>query len=313
MQSLHRIQYHRYGGPDVLRLEEFEPPTLRRGEVLVRVRAAAVNAMDGKIRRGELRAMTGRRFPRGLGHDFAGVVEDVGQGVSRVRAGDSVLGAADLRRAGAFADVVVADEGAVVAKPDSVSFEQAATLPVVGVTALQVLRGAGRAGRSSSVFIHGCAGGVGTAAVQLATRDGVRVAGSCRPSAARAAAARGVDPVVGFDVDPAPLRHQFDLVLDTAGSLPVATARALLKPGGRIVDIVPSTVKFARSLLPGPYSLHLGRPDVSDLEAVATAAGQGELIVPIARTVPLDEAIAAIVELETEGTPKGGKVVVVLG
>ena len=313
MQALRRIQYHRYGGPEVLRLEEFEPATLRRGEALVRVRAAAVNGMDWKIRRGELRAMTGQRFPRGLGHDFAGVVEGIGEGVSRIRVGDSVLGAAGIRRAGAFADVVIADERAVVRKPDGLSYEQAATLPIVGVTALQALRSAGRLQRSQSVFIHGCAGAVGTTAVQLAIRHGASVTGSCRPSAARAAAARGVDLIVEFDFDPTLLTHRFDIVLDTTGTLPVGTGRALVKPGGHIIDIVPSPRKFVRSLLPGPYSVHMGRPDVSDLEEIATTAAHGDLVLPIARTVPLDEAIPAIVELETKGTPKGGKVVVVMG
>jgi NADPH:quinone reductase-like Zn-dependent oxidoreductase len=312
MQAVRRIQYHHYGGPEVLRLEEFVPASLRRGEVIVRVRAASVNGMDWKIRRGELRGMTGRRFPRGLGHDFAGVVEGIGDGVSRIGVGDPVLGAADLGRAGAFADVVVADEGAVVRKPDDLSYEQAATLPVVGVTALQALRSGGLQ-RSQSVFIHGCAGSVGTIAVQLAQQQGASVAGSCRASAARAVAARGVDPIVGFDFDPTPLQHQFDLVLDTAGTLSADTARALIKRRGRIIDIVPSTRKFVRSVLPGRYSLHLGRQDLTDLEEIATNAGHGDLVLPIARTVPLDEAIPAIVELETQGTPKGGKLVIAMG
>ncbi len=312
MQAPRRIQYHRYGGPDVLLLEEFEPPTLHRGEVLVRVRAASVNGLDWKIRRGELRPVTGRRFPRGLGHDFAGVVEGVGGGVSRIRVGDSVLGAADIRRAGAFADVVVADEGAVVVKPDGLSYERAATLPVVGVTALQALRRAGVFEGSRSVFVHGCAGGVGTAAVQLARQHGAWVAGSCRPSAATAAAARGVNPIVEFDFDPTPFDQHFDLVLDTAGTLPAKTAHALVKSGGRIIDIVPSALKLVRSVLPGPYSLHLGKPSISDLQEVAAAAANGDLDLPVARTVPLHEAIPAIVELETHGTPKGGKVVVVM-
>lgn len=312
MPTLRRIQYHRYGGPEVLRLEEFEPPTPGQGEVLVRVRAAAVNAMDWKIRRGELKSMTGRRFPRGLGHDFAGVVEAVGEGVSRVRVGDSVLGAAAIKRAGAFADMVIADEGSVAIKPDGLSYEQAAMLPIVGVTALQTLRRAGVLQPSRSVFVHGCAGNVGTAAVQLAIHHGASVAGSCRASSAPMVAARGVDPIVGFDFDPAPLAQQFDLVLDTAGTLPMRTARALIKPGGRIVDIVPSPRKFVRNALPGPYSLYFGTQDPNDLEELAAAAERGDLVLPIARTVPLDEAIAAIVELETKGTPKGGKVVVVM-
>lgn len=101
---MRRVQYHRYGGPDVLALEDVDTPTPSRGQVLVRVRAAAANAMDWKMRNGEMRAMTGRKFPRGVGHDFSGVIERVGEGVSRLQVGDEVLGGAPLRQAGAFAD-----------------------------------------------------------------------------------------------------------------------------------------------------------------------------------------------------------------
>jgi NADPH:quinone reductase-like Zn-dependent oxidoreductase len=306
-----RIQYHRYGGPDVLRLEEVQPEVPGRGQVLVRVRAAAANAIDWKIRSGQLRLATGKRFPRGVGHDFAGVVEAVGVGVNRLQVGDSVLGATGARRPGAFADLVVADESAIVLKPDALTFEQAATLPIIGVTAYQAVGDASRLRPGQAVFINGCLGGVGRAAVQLARRRGAVVAGSCRPEFAKLAADLGVDPVVGFDVDPTPLAGRFDLVLDTAGTLPISTARALLAPHGRILDLVPTLPKFVRGVLPGPYSLFVGRPITSDLQAVVDAAGRGDLRVPVARTVRLEEAIPALAELETEGRPKNGKLVVV--
>lgn len=310
---LRRVQYHRYGGPDVLRLEEFEPAAPGRGQVLVRVRAAAANAVDWKIRNGDLRPMTGRGFPRGMGHDFAGVVEAVGVGVTRLRVGDAVLGAASLRSPGAFGDMVVADEEAVVRKPTGLAFEQAATLPTVAVTALQALNHAGGLRSGAAVFVHGCLGGVGRAAVQLAKRRGASVAGSCRPASAPEAAGLGVAPVVDFNVDPAPLAHRFDVVFDTVGSLPIRTAHALLKPRGRVVDIVPTPRKFLRSLLPGPYSAFMGKADVNDLEEVADAAERGDLKVPIGRTVPLADAISALTDLEINRTPRGGKLVVVMG
>ena len=134
-----RIQYYEYGGPERMRLEEFSPAAPGKGEVLVRVMAAAANPMDWKIRNGDTKLMTGRSFPRGLGHDFAGTVEDLGPGVTRFRAGDAVLGAMSLKASGAFADMVVADETQIVKKPADLSHEQAAALPTVGVTAPQAL------------------------------------------------------------------------------------------------------------------------------------------------------------------------------
>jgi NADPH:quinone reductase-like Zn-dependent oxidoreductase len=156
-----RLQYHRYGGPDVLALEDAETPTPGRGQVLVRVRAAAANAMDWKIRNGEMRAMTGRKFPRGVGHDFAGVIERVGEGVTRLRVGDEVLGAARLQHAGAFAEFVIADEKSVAHKPDGLTFADAATLPVAGITAYQAVTKVGRLRPGQDIFINGCLGGVG--------------------------------------------------------------------------------------------------------------------------------------------------------
>ena len=305
-----RLQYHRYGGPDVLALGDADTPTPGRGQVLVRVRAAAANAMDWKIRNGEMRPMTGSRFPRGVGHDFAGVIERVGEGVSRFHVGHEVLGAARLQQAGAFAEFVIADEQSVAHKPDALTFAQAATLPVVGLTAYQAVTKAGRLQPGQDIFINGCLGGVGRIAVQVATGVGASVTGSCRSGSESDAHQLGVDTVVAFDLDPAPLTGRFDVVFDTAGTLPFATARRMLKPGGRIIDIVPSIAKFARSILPGPCTAFMGRPDSDDLQHVADAAGRGEIATRISRTVTLANAIPALIDLENSPTASGGKLVI---
>jgi NADPH:quinone reductase-like Zn-dependent oxidoreductase len=289
-----RLQYHRYGGPDVLALEDAETPTPDRGQVLVRVRAAAANAMDWKIRNGEMRAMTGRKFPRGVGHDFAGVIERVGEGVTRLRVGDEVLGAARLQHAGAFAEFVIADEKSVAHKPDGLTFADAATLPVAGITAYQAVTKVGRL----------------RPAVQVATGLGASVTGSCRSGSEADARQLGVDTIVTFDVDPAPLTGRFDVVFDTAGTLPFGAARRMLKPGGKIIDIVPSAAKFVRSILPGPYTAFMGRPDSDDLQHLADAAARGEIATRISRTVPLVDAIPALTELEHGRSSGGGKLVI---
>ena len=305
-----RIQYHQYGGPDVMRCEDFEPARPGPGEVLVRVRAAAANPMDWKIRNGEMKIMTGRKFPRGLGHDFAGVVVAVGENVRRLKVGDEVLGGASIKAAGAFAEMVVADESAVVAKPENLSWEEAAAIPIVGLTAFQAMVNTGKLRAGQAVFINGCLGGVGRSAVQIAMAHGASVAGSCRPTAAQEARDLGIAPIVDFDFDATTLAERFDVVFDTAGTLPIRTAQALVKPGGRIIDIIPTPAKFVRSALPGPYQVLVAKATVADLEAVAQAAGKGILRPSIARTVPLDKAIEALTELERNHTPKGGKLVI---
>lgn len=312
MTTAKRIQYHQYGGPEVLRLEDFEPAPPGPGEVLVRVRAAAANPMDWKIRSGAMKMLTGRRFPRGLGHDFAGVVEAVGDGVTRLGVGDEVLGGAPLKTAGAFAELVVVEAKGVVKKPAELSFEDAAAIPTVGITAFQALADLGKPPPGQAVFVHGCLGGVGRAAVQMASAHGASVGGSCRATATHDARDLGVAPIVEFDFDPTALSGRFDIVLDTAGTLPVKAAQTLLKPGGRIIDITPTPAKFARSALPGPFKVLIAQAVTEDLEEVARAAGQGTLRLPIARTVPLTQAIAALTELE-RGMTKGGKLVITAG
>jgi NADPH:quinone reductase-like Zn-dependent oxidoreductase len=312
MPTMKRIQYHQYGGPERMRLEEFTPAAPGKGQVLVRVLAAAANPMDWKIRNGDAKLLTGRRFPRGLGHDFAGVVERAGKGVTRFTAGDAVLGGMMPRPSGAFAEMGVAAEKHIVMKPAGLSYEEAATLPTVGVTALQAVIDKGKLQAGQSVFIAGCLGGVGRIAAQIALTQGASVAGSCRETASQDAKALGIDAVVDFDFDPSSLKDRFDLVLDTAGKLPIEVARTLLKPGGRIVGVHPSLAAMARNVFSRDFKVLIGNWKAKDLEGLAQAAAHGKLNLPIARAVPLTQAIGALTELEEKGTPKGGKLVVTL-
>jgi NADPH:quinone reductase-like Zn-dependent oxidoreductase len=306
-----RIQYHEYGGPEVMRLEDFEPARPGGGEVLVRVRAAAANPYDWKVRNGEMKIMTGRKFPRGLGYDFAGVVAAVGEGVTRLNVGDEVLGAAQIKASGAFAEMVMAAEKAVVHKPAGLSFEEAAAIPTVGSTALQALVNKGKLQVGQAVFVHGCLGGVGRTAVQIAVaRAAAVVAGSCRASAMQDARDLGVDPVVEFDSIPTTLKGQFDIVFDTVGTLAPAAARMLCKSGGRIIDIVPTPAKFVKSVLPGRYTVQITQPNISDLDDLARMCAQRTLRLAIASAVPLKDAIAALTELERNHTPRGGKLII---
>jgi NADPH:quinone reductase-like Zn-dependent oxidoreductase len=309
-----RIQYHEYGGPEVMRYEDFQPQPPSAGEVSVRVRAAAVNPYDWKIRNGEMKMMTGRKFPQGVGHDFAGVVEAVGYGVTGVGVGDDVLGATQIKAGGAFAEVVVARETGVAKKPAGLSFEEAAAIPTIGIAALQALVDTGKLQPGQAVFVHGCLGGVGGAAVQIASaRGATTVGGSCRANAIPDARDLGVDPIVEFDSIPTTLNGLFDIVFDTVGTLPPKTARMLLKSGGRIVDIVPTAVKLAKSVLPGPYKVMFARHNANDLGELAQACARGTLRLPIARTVPLDHAIDALTDLERTNTPRGGKLIITMG
>lgn len=305
-----RIQYNRYGGPEELKLVEVDIPEPARNQVRVRVMAASVNPMDWKIRRGDLKMMTGSSFPRGLGHDFAGVVEAVGPGLNHFKVGDEVFGATGLREAGAFADVVIADAKTTFKKPPSVSFEVAAALPIASFTAWHGLMDKAKLRTGQSVFVTGCLGAVGRAAVQLALLNGAVVSGSCSAGGREEALALGVCEVVdyaGFSADRFPKR--FDIVFDTAGALTMSQCDAMLKQGGVALHIVITPTKMIRSLISSRHKAVFGIATPQSAAGITSAAAQGKLTPKIARTVTLAQSIPAMVALERAGSAKGKLVI----
>src|SRR3989475_4950482 len=214
------IVYHSYGSPDVLRLEEIEKPTAGDDEVLIKVRAAAVNPLDLLFRGTSymVRIMTGLRKPKDtrLGVDMAGQVEAVGRNVTQFKPGDAVFGTCK----GAFAEYVCTSESALVVKPDNVTFEQAASVPIAAITALQGLRlgGLGDKGQIQAkhkVLINGASGGVGTFAVQI----GADVTGVCSTRNVEMVRSIGAKQVIDYTREDFTKSGQsydqrYDLILD---------------------------------------------------------------------------------------------------
>lgn len=310
---MRRIQYHRYGGPEEMRLEEVDPPTPARGEIRVRIRAASTNPTDAKIRAGVLKLVTGSRFPRGYGHDFAGVVDAVGPQASRFAIGDAVFGVSGMQPAGAFADQLIIAEAQAWPKPPTASFEVAACLPMASVTDWSGVVDRANLREGQSAFVTGCLGGVGRAAVQLALMRGARVWGNCSACDRDEALALGVEEVGDYrDFDVAAGRGRFDLVFDTAAGLAVGQCRAMAKAGGVAVHAAPSARAFAASLI-SSHALASARPTPARMEGISRAAEEGHLVPKIARTVPLAEAIPALVHQENGAAPKGKLAIVPQG
>jgi NADPH:quinone reductase-like Zn-dependent oxidoreductase len=237
MAHMKAIVYRQFGSPEVLRREEVEKPTPQKGEVLIRVHAAGLNPLDWKLMLGHpwpLRLVMGLRKPKRPGVDVAGTAEAVGPGVTEFKPGDEVFGACK----GALAEYACAPAAALTIKPESVSFEQAASVPVAGWTALQGLRDKGLVRAGQKVLINGAAGGVGTFAVQIAKQLGAEVTGVC--------STRNVDLVRGLGADRAIdyTRQEiaadgepYDVVLECVGNLAVPLVRRILKPSGRCVMV----------------------------------------------------------------------------
>jgi len=304
-----RVQYHRYGDPEELRLEEVPLREPRPGQVRVRVLAAAANPMDWKIRRGEMKMLSGFRLPRGLGHDFAGLIDALGSGAERFKPGDAVFGVTSIRQAGAFAEYVIADAANVALKPPSVSFEQATAALLVSVTAWTALANKAKLRPGQSVFITGCLGGVGRAAVQIARLLGAEVMGSCSVSDREEALASGVSEVADRNFDVAQYPRRFDVIFDTAGALSLGQCATMLKPHGVSLHIVPTPAKLIGCLLSARHQVVFGKPTPEGLGAIAEALERGEIVAAIGGVAPLSEAIPAIIDLERNGVPKGKLVI----
>src|SRR5438874_1276664 len=233
------IVYRNYGSPDVLKCEEIEKPSAGDDEVLIKVRAAAVNPFDLLFRGTSymVRMITGLRKPKDtrLGVDVAGQVEAVGRNVTQFKPGDAVFGTCK----GAFAEYVCTSESALVVKPDNVTFEQAASVPIAVITALQGLRlgGLGNKGHiqpGQKVLINGASGGVGTFAVQIAKSFGADVTGVCSTRNVEMVRSIGADQVIDYTQHNFTASNQrYDLILDCVGNHSFSACRRILNPDGR--------------------------------------------------------------------------------
>lgn len=312
----------RYGGPETLELREVDAPTLRGPrDVLVRVRAASVNAGDWHMMLGQprvLRLATGLTAPRPSirGMDLAGVVETVGAEVTRFAPGDAVFGTGTL---GTFCELALVPEDRLARKPERASFDEAGTLGVAALTALQGVRDHAKLEPGGHVLVYGAGGGVGTFTVQIAKALGARVTAVTNADAAGLARELGADDVIDYAAeDPLARPTRYDALFDLAGNRTFAECRNVLTPGGKVVSTGAGTRRgmglLARPLagaLTPRVAVFVSGSDTADLETLGGLVDAGKLKPVIERTYPLPEAAEAMRRM---GTGKArGKLVLRVG
>jgi NADPH:quinone reductase-like Zn-dependent oxidoreductase len=314
-----------YGSADVLRLEDIDTPVVGDGGVLVRVLAASVFIGDWHIMTGlpyVFRMVSGLRAPkvRVRGQDVAGRVEAVGRNVTRFRPGDDVFGTCD----GAFAEFATARDNKVAPKPANLTFEQAATIPTTGCTALQALRDAGRVRPGQSVLIIGAAGGVGSFAVQIAKAFGGHVTGVCSTEQVELVRSIGADDVIDYTRDDfAQTGRRWDLILDIAGARSVSHLRGALAPRGTLVIVggegggrwFGGIDRQLRALMLSPFvgqklGTFVSNPKGEDLVVLKELIEAGKVTPVIGQTYPLSEVPEAFRRLE-KGHGRGKVVITV--
>lgn len=240
----------RYGKKGPLRLADVPVPTLREDEVMVEVHAASVNQLDARLRDGAFKLVLPYRLPVALGHDIAGVVTQVGPKASRFKPGDEVYARLDDFRIGGFAEYAAVKESSLALKPRSLSMEEAASVPLVGLTAWQALVEKAGLKAGQKVFIQAGSGGVGTFAIQLARHLGATVATTTSAGNAALVKGLGADVVIDYrSQDFAQVLRDCDLVLHSQDAQALDKSLGVLKRGGRLISISgPPDPEFARAI-----------------------------------------------------------------
>ena len=313
------IVYRCYGSPDVLEFEDVEKPTPADNEVLVRVHAASVNPLDWHYMRGSpyiMRLAAGLGAPKdsSMGVDFAGTVEAVGKSVTRFKLGDEVFGG----RGGAFAEyVIIPEDRALVLKPSNATFEQAASVPVAAITALQALRDKGQLTPGQKVLINGASGGVGTFAVQIAKSFGAEVTGVCSTRNVEMVRSIGADHVIDYTKeDYTESNQQYDLIIDNVGNHSLLANRRVLSPDGIFVVVggakgnwLGPLMRPIKAMILSPFVdqefvMILARIDKDDLTILGDLIQAGKVTPVIDRRFGLSEVPAAI-RYSEEGHARG--------
>jgi NADPH:quinone reductase-like Zn-dependent oxidoreductase len=293
------VRFDRYGGIEVLQVQDVPVPEPSHGEALVKVKAASINPGEAKIREGVFQAIWPATFPSGEGSDLAGIVTKIGPGVESFTPGDEVIGFTDRRAS--HAEYVVVEAKNLTIKPAKVPWEVAGSLPIAGSTAYASVRAVSLK-KGDTVAVSGAAGGVGSIAVQLAARTGAQVIGIAGPANHPWLSAHGVKPIsYGADLADRLRGARIDAFVDTHGAGYVKVAVGLGVPRERIDTIIDFAAAREYGVKAEGSSTALNAAVLAELAALVEA---GDLEIPIAATFPLDQVRAAFSRLE-QGHTRG--------
>lgn len=301
------VQYSRFGGPEVLEIVETPMPEPGNGEVLVQVKAVSINPLDWKIRSGKMKMLSGSKFPKMTGIDVAGIVEKVGEGVNGFSKGDAVFGVVNPMKRGSLAEYLSVPGATLWKKPESLSFAQAAALPVVGTAAYEALFKLGGMSEGSEVLLNGASGGVGMFAIQIAKRAKARTTAVVGPGGVAFAKAWGADTVIDYTKDDVlKLGKTFDIVFDMSGKLPYAQAKSIMKSKSVYINPAPDLPGIIGSPIANLFTGKKNKMLMSNPSHVSIAfllkAIENGLKIEVSRTFPMAQFREAYQLAEKGGT-----------
>jgi NADPH:quinone reductase-like Zn-dependent oxidoreductase len=298
---------HSYGGPEVLKYEDVPRPEPKDDEILIRVMAAGVNPVDGYIRQGNLAKVMGA-FPLILGMDIAGLVEKTGAKTTKFKAGDPVYAYSSFKEQGGYAQFAVVKENEAALKPRSITFEQAAAVPLAATTAWQALVDKGQLGSGQTVLIHGGSGGVGSFAVQIAKVRGARVIATASSANQELLKQLGADQAIDYTTTKfEDVVKDVDVVLVAVRGDTLARSYGVVKKGGILVSITgqPDPAELEKHGIRGTSLM--AHPDARVLEELATLIDAKKITPEVSQVLPLTDAAKAHEQIASQHTR--GKIV----
>ncbi len=306
--TMKAVVVHEYGGPEVLKYEDAPRPEAKDNEILIRVIAAGVNPVDGMVRAGMFAKYSKSTFPMVLGYDVAGIVEKAGAKIDKYKPGDAVYAYIGLKEGGGYAEYAVATDKEVSPKPKSLTFVEAAAVPLAAETAWQALFDTAKLSAGQTVLIHGGSGGVGSFAIQIAKARGAKVV------ATASTANQGLLKELGADVAIDYTKQKFediakdvDVVMDSIGKDTLARSYGVVKKGGFIVSLVarPDPAELEKHGIRGaPMSVD---PNSAELAEITKLIDEKKIKVVVSQILPLADAAKAQEQAATGHTR--GKIV----
>ena len=303
-ETMKAIVAHEFGGPEVLKLEDVPRPEPKENEILIKVIAAGVNPVDAMIRSGKF----GAKAPVIPGYDVAGVVEKAGTKVTKLKAGDAVYAYIDIPRGGGYAEYTTATENEAALKPKSISFTEAAAVPVVALTAWQALFDSAKLSAGQTVLIHGGSGGVGTFAIQMAKARGAKVIATASTANQDLLKQLGADVAIDYTKQKfEEVAKDVDVVLDSVGRDTLKRSYGIVKKGGFIATLV-ARLDQAELNKHGIRGASISvEPNSAELTEIGKMIDEKKIRVIVSQTFPLVEAVKAHQQVETGHTR--GKIV----
>ena len=297
------LTINQFGGPEELRIQEVALPSPGPGEVLVRIHAAGINPVDYKLRNGSMKLISGKKFPRILGGDIAGVVEQSPK-KSLYRPGDKVFAMLSIK-GGGYAEFVAVNENQLCLIPEYLSMSQASAVPLASLTALQAFKKQGGIKSGDRILINGSSGGVGSFAVQIAKAEGANVTGVCSTRNTEFVKNLGADHVIDYTTeDFIKVKRRYNKIFDAVAKSSFGQCRKILEKGGIYVSTIPNkgllfhqVFNFVRSKKAGFIMV---KPSGQDLLIIADYIKKGLLLPHVDKVFPLEEGVKAHELIETE-------------